>query len=1045
MNKEDYYDVLDEFITRVPTLSFNNCTNIGDMNHIKNIIAQESFREAIKVASTSLYESIDKKRFNDKVIKSIMKYYSRIMTRTTPFGLFSGVSIGRFGEKSRVAYNEKNIKKRMRVDYEWLSKLIKEIEVKYEGYKKLTLYSSKLIEKYGNKVKNQMLTCFNFNDKVRRIGQACYINNTPNVIFILSLLRNGAKYEDILNAYKYKNINIQSEVIDKFLVQLIKNEYIYTELRPPLSEFNTLEYVISRIESNNIKCDKLQELKKISSLINKYNKLGKESGTSTLNEIEILMKKVVVDAKSLIQVDATNPFEISLDENIRREVIDVSNFLVAFAKKFHSNDSLDRFKNEFIEKYGQYREIPILEVMDPTFGIGYECDDGENDYRYISDELLKNNFIKQKIINAISSGDDAVFTEEDIEIYGNKNIDTRKLPISMEMYCSVISKDISQLMKGKYRLRIGANLGSSGAGKSLGRFSDLLDDSKLMYKNIKKKENALVDNEFIQCELFNLDINPRLTNVSVTKNFRDFQVNAANTVMDSTVKNIDISDIYIGLDEENLYLKSKKYDKKIKVTTNHMLNASKLNKVTKLMRDISDGNEVLSPFSFISYVKSQEIEYMPRIRYKNTILVDRTWRIYKSKFKSTNITYGEFTRFLEEFRNKYMMPDLVYIKNSDLLLLIDLSVDKFKQILFDEFKKEDNSIILQAADLTSKWLSNNKKYYTNEFVFQFVKNTQATIPNEKFDSMINRVYPTKSNYKKLRINNVKPEVRSFGILSNWIYLKIYNNIERANELLGIELNKFIVHLEKKGLIKKWFYIRYRNDKDHIRLRLNICALNNYIEVLKEISILRYELKQKKLADKIVLDEYEREIERYGGEKLIDSAEEVFETHSIIISEFFRLTKNKQLKFDETEFAVCNVINLMNLIGIKYDTQLAIFNCIINKDFMRKEFSANRRRYVDLFNCDNEWSNLRKDNSGELVYSMLNIRKDSVIKFGELLNEIDERGELTNSKFDILMSLIHMFCNRLYGIDKEQENKVRAFTRHALYALRYIKKNKIIVS
>lgn len=1040
MNKQDYYELLDNFITRTPSLPFNKYEKIGDINHLKNIISQDDFREAIKIASGSLYESIDKDKLNDDIIKSIMKYYSRIMVRATPFGLFSGVSIGNFDDKSCTSYDGNNINKRIRIDYGWLVKLIKKIEIEYKGYKRLTLYSSRLIEEYGDKIKNQILTCFNFNDELKVTGQAGYINNTSNVIFILNLLRHGAKYEDILNGFNDKNINVKNEVIDKFLEQLIKNEYIYTDLRPPLTEFNTLKYVIEKIESNNIENVQLIDLKKINLLIDKYNKLGNVCGIDILTEIENLMSNLIL-SKSFIQVDSINPFKITLGENIKKEVTEVCNFLITFSKKFYYNDSLTNFKNEFEERYAEYRDIPILEVIDPTFGIGYDIDNYKNNY--VSDKDFKNNFIKQKIADAIKNDEDVVITESDIEKYGNKKMDIKDLPDSMELYFSLDSKDINTLNNGEYKLRIGPNLGSLGAGRNLGRFSDLLPDSNSIYENIKEKERMIIEDEFIQCELLSLDIDPRSMNISITKNFRDFQINITNTTVDNTIKSIDIEDIYVGLENNHLYLKSKKYNKKLKVTTNNMLNTLRSNKVCRLMREISEGNEVLLPFSLINDINLQEARYTPRAIYKNTILANKTWRIYKSEFKSNNITYDEFFCKFELFKNEYKVPNLVYIKQDDLLLLIDLTIDKFKEIVFNKFKQEEASVlILQEADLSSKWLNNNGDYYTNEFVFEFVKKSKTLVNKEKSKNDSNSIYPTISDYKKNKNNNIQLNTRTFGIFSEWIYLKIYHNTERVKELLGSELNYFISELKKENLIEKWFYIRYRDDKDHIRLRLNISNIDkNYVRVLEKVMLWRMRLQQKRLANTIVLDEYERETERYGGEKVIDFAEAVFEIHSLIVSEFLKSTKNKQLEFDEIEFGVCNVINLMNLMGIEYDTQLDIFTSMINKDSMRNDFTPVRKRYVSLFNSDKEWTKLIEDSHGEQKYSILNIGKDVIVKFGERLNEVDKNGELTNSKIDILSSLIHIFCNRLYGIDRDKEKKVRTFTRHTLYAIRYFKRNK----
>ena len=73
-------------------------------DELKNICVDPVFQEAIYLASPYLYEEIQQwmggkklplKEFQ-KLKNTILKYYSRISTRCTPFGLFSQVGLGRF-------------------------------------------------------------------------------------------------------------------------------------------------------------------------------------------------------------------------------------------------------------------------------------------------------------------------------------------------------------------------------------------------------------------------------------------------------------------------------------------------------------------------------------------------------------------------------------------------------------------------------------------------------------------------------------------------------------------------------------------------------------------------------------------------------------------------------------------------------------------------------------------------------------------------------------------------------------------------------------
>ena len=302
MNKNKYYELLNDFAIRIPALPFSNYRKFEDENFINDAINDSYFIEAIKIASPSLYDSIKRQKIDNSVIKAIIKYYSRISTRTTPFGLFSGISIGKFNENTTINYDENNFNKRIRVDYEWLVKLIKKIEIDYKLYRNLSLYTSRNIFEYGNKIENPIITCFNYYKSNESYQGKCYINNKNNIKFILNMLKSGARYDDIQSAFKKKKLKIDDSILDNLIEGLIKNEYIYTEIRPNINDYNYLDYIINIMEINEVQIDILNELKKINSLIKEYNSLRKTDGISILDEIQSLMKNIH-ESKSYIQVD----------------------------------------------------------------------------------------------------------------------------------------------------------------------------------------------------------------------------------------------------------------------------------------------------------------------------------------------------------------------------------------------------------------------------------------------------------------------------------------------------------------------------------------------------------------------------------------------------------------------------------------------------------------------------------------------------------------------------------------------------------------------
>lgn len=133
----------DNFLIRTPTLSLNDYyNNVKDIKTQKtlndwvlNLINNSIIMEAIYVASPSLYQSLqiwnninDQKR-KEQIAISLNNYLIRMTSRTTPFGLFSSVTVGEFGNETFINTNPLNHSvKRCKPDMQWLYKLIRKLE-----------------------------------------------------------------------------------------------------------------------------------------------------------------------------------------------------------------------------------------------------------------------------------------------------------------------------------------------------------------------------------------------------------------------------------------------------------------------------------------------------------------------------------------------------------------------------------------------------------------------------------------------------------------------------------------------------------------------------------------------------------------------------------------------------------------------------------------------------------------------------------------------------------------------------------------------------
>lgn len=124
-------------------------------------------------------------------------------------------------------------------------------------------------------------------------------------------------------------------------------------------------------------------------------------------------------------------------------------------------------------------------------------------------------------------------------------------------------------------------------------------------------------------------------------------------------------------------------------------------------------------------------------------------------------------------------------------------------------------------------------------------------------------YPiTKKKRKKMQ--------RDFCLGSEWLYYKIYTGVKTSDYILLEKLQPIISNLESEKIIEKWFFIRYKDPEEHIRIRFLVKNTKNVFIVIQAFYPVFEELLKQNLVWNIQTDTYKREIERYGKTTMIDS-------------------------------------------------------------------------------------------------------------------------------------------------------------------------------
>ena len=1000
------YQASDYFMTRTPILPISHYQHMfkdSTMNPDQLLAAFQDpvLQEALLVASPDLYYALQNTDFSKpsratrQIISSLTRYFIRMTTRPTPFGLFAGISIGHFGQPGEatnitIASPDQHTK-RARPDMEWIYNIIKQAEANPDIRQHLPVRFNDFTYQSGNRIEKPDKTALQHTTEGKTTTQgseSTSIRYTAQVQKIQAMAQDFVPYGEILQSLTEANPAVPPERIETFLAQLLENEYLISKLRPPLTNTDVLDYIINTFENiGNTTETYATILSNLRILLQDYNKTPVGKGIALLQQITATMAEFM-QSKNYLQVDmklATDTNTISPE--LKETLEDFANAMAKIGIGTYVTDEFAHYKSLFLEKYGYGAEIPVLELLDADKGLGCPTNYGNSPThtrppkqdKPIQGQHLEN-ILTNKTITALKNNQTSIaITDTDIASFHNQ-VATAPLN-SFEVFFTTQPDN-------EYPLMVSQGMASNGAGKAFGRFYDMVDAGQISFPSNSHT-----------VEIAELPTLGRLSNITSTQSPHPYSI-AIATNPPCTSKALSINDLFIGINpaDNNLYIKSKSLGKKIRVAMTSMLNPLYSSNTVRFLREISDVADNSPAASLINLIGNKFI-YNPRVTYKNIVLKPETWVLSKSL-----ISFADKEQFETKFAyycKKYNLPQYIQLNQGDNSLQLDTTNPYHVEEIYNAIKSNNESV-------TFTELLPSTQAHSTEIVVPY------TITHTDDDKTEARtpVITTQSDISSNAIN--LPRITLLPGQNNWLYYKLYGGNKRYDELLATLYH----HAENMlPLLDKYFFLRYADPKPHIRIRFQakerelanvFVAANQWIEVLQNDGLI----------NTAMIDSYQPETLRYGGASTIAAAETYFFHNSRLVLDVLQKKRFENMDIKLDTFAISFIIGTLDAFGLDDETKEKFLSARVHKDDFRDNFKIRRRELMDAVDTSH--------------YPQLAQHFTHLKAYADAVYAADKNNTLTNAIQDIIGTTIHMFCNRLMG-DNNWEHMVYALARHAFYA------------
>lgn len=264
--------------------------------------------------------------------------------------------------------------------------------------------------------------------------------------------------------------------------------------------------------------------------------------------------------------------------------------------------------------------------------------------------------------------------------------------------------------------------------------------------------------------------------------------------------------------------------------------------------------------------------------------------------------------------------------------------------------------------------------------------------------------------------------RTFILGEEWLYYKIYCGSYSADAVLIESILPIVKEQQERKLIDHWFFIRYNDPKNHLRVRFHLTTVDNLQEIIKLMQLYFGKLVEKDIVYDIATATYKREIERYG-KTIITAVEKLFYYHS---EKILQLIENTTPEDDEIAriFATLQMIDdLLEEFEISLTHRQEFIHSMqlqfkeehnIGKDNTKKldQLYRNYRMEISLFITEKQ-----EPLYLEGLLEIIKTREEETKIIKTILSKIKENSTITS--LDLTASLIHMNINRTFRSKQRQ--------------------------
>jgi len=645
------------------------------------------------------------------------------------------------------------------------------------------------------------------------------------------------------------------------------------------------------------------------------------------------------------------------------------------------------FKDNFLKRF-EDKEVSLLTAMDPEIGIGYKSliHDNEEDALVQDLKALKQEAYKPILNLTYSPLHQFILNQFILQ----KVVKLEDFAPSASTPIASVANTISIMFQQADEYLVVEQIGGCTANALLGRFTMASEEvTALGNRFAEAEQKANPDVIFFDIAY---QIEKNADNINRRRAVYSYELPILSWTESKQI--LDVDDIMVSISGDDIILRSIKYGKRV---------------VPKLASAYNYGRSDLAIYRFLSDLQHQHLHsglginvsqsfpgllHYQRIQYKNVILSPEKWLVPDRICTGTSISPSLTT--LKDWLLVIQLdrPFKCGVADQTLLFNPSIEADLEAFILFCKNKKE---LYIEEAFLPVS--AGVKDEFDQPYLSEFIINLEHS--QQIYQPYINKA---DEGQKSQRSDVFVPG-------EDWLYFEIYCHHSRSNMILMDIAGSLLPVFRKK--IKNWFFIRYTDPSNHIRLRLQLKDVADAGELLTSLSKLLKPYVSTGIIADVQLKTYRQETVRYGAGR-IGLVEKCFRANSEWVMEIL----TKSAKINELYMISMSMIEkVWETIDFTLEQQL------IFAENMANRFALEMNINPEGFKKINQGFKDFDIQQNKLSMNKLQFKKG--LRTERYFLEVLQTCNLAE-KNKMLSDLFHMHTNRLFMSDQRVHEMIMYF-------------------